>query len=114
MFDWLKPRPPESKDPDDWLLVPYRMVEVMRISLYVLVSHGGLPDRIREQTVEWLKSYDASVAMWLHGRYGAEAFTHVEDIFNDVKKNSGFGTVEDHTKELFERLEREMMRENDE
>lgn len=125
MFDWLKrflgPAPkflnPESLGDDDRIVMPYRLAEAARISMYTIASHPNLPDNLRWWIVQWLNSYNAALATWFSQNYGPDVFPALAEITNGVRQMSEENAAREAARamdEAFQRWEQELEDDNGE
>ncbi|BCO56142.1 hypothetical protein MINTM005_13860 [Mycobacterium intracellulare] len=120
MFDWLRrllPREqpihldPETLDSGDWIVMPYRLAEAARISMYTIASHPEVPDNLRWWIVQWLNSYNTALATWFFQNYGPSVFPALAEITNGVRQLSEQNAAEEAARaieEAFHRWEEEL------
>lgn len=123
MFDKLKrwwqstlPDPPPQGplpqlEVNDWVVVPYRVAEACRISIYTIGSHPELPDALRLWIAQWLAGYNGSLAVWFQNNYGPEIFPVLADITNAVRDVSEQVYADQYTQTVasdFDRWQQEL------
>lgn len=74
--------------PGDWVVMPYRMAEACRISMYTIASHPDMPQQLHQWIAQWLQGYNASLAKFFGDVYGPDIFPVLEKITEGVKKAS--------------------------
>ena len=82
------PRQAPETMPGDWVVLPYRMMEAARLSLYTIGSHPDLPEHVRWWVANWLAEYNSHLASYFQETYGPNIFEVLEKITNMVKAAS--------------------------
>lgn len=77
--------PLEQLQANDWVVVPYRVAEACRMSIYTIGSHPELPDALRLWIAQWLAGYNGSLAMWFQTNYGPSIFPVLAEITDGVR-----------------------------
>lgn len=87
MFERFRRRKNEPVGPigDDWIVVPFRMAEAARLSVYTIGCSSEIPENVRWWIAEWLASFNAQVSAYMEFTYGPEIFHHIRRITEDVK-----------------------------
>lgn len=96
--DWLfraeeedaptEPIPFSGLEATDWVVVPYRIAEACRISVYTIMSHPEVPDHVRNWIAQWLQQYNAALGAWFGVNYGPDVFPILAEITNAVRQAS--------------------------
>lgn len=108
MFDRIRkwfnaappPDPPQGPlaqlQENDWVVVPYRVAEACRMSIYTIGAHPDLPDELRLWIAQWLVSYNGALALWFQENYGPDIFKTLEQITDTVRDVSEHVYAEDY------------------
>jgi hypothetical protein len=86
--------------PGDWVVLPYRIAEACRISMYTVGSHPELPAELSWWIGQWLEQYNASLARYFSEVYGPDIFPVLERITASVKEVSEKFYTEEFNEEL--------------
>ena len=91
--DWWRsdkpPAPPQgplSAVGNDWVVLPYRLAEACRLSLYTVGCHPDIPENIRVWIAQWLYDYNTVLAGYFARNYGPDIFDVLKDISDEVQK----------------------------
>ncbi len=117
--DWLRGRQPEPIEPPshgpleeaeqgDWIVVPYRILEAARLSLYTIASHPEQSDQVRWAVLQWLDSFNTHLALYFQENYGEEVFPLLEQVSKMVREASEAADSESATtsfEDLFNKWE---------
>lgn len=89
-------------EPMDWVVMPYRVAEAARISLYTIASHPELPDSLRWWIAQWLAGYNAALAGWFEQHYGPDVFPMLAQITMSVRSATEQAVSEEHARAVEE------------
>lgn len=93
---------PVYDDPNDWVVMPYRIAEAARISLHTIAMHPDVPDSLRLWIGTWLYNYNSALSTWFQGHYGPDVFPILNAISQQVRSRSERTAVEEHNQNVDE------------
>ena len=64
---------------NDWVVMPYRIAEACRLSLFTLGSHPDIPENVRWWIAQWLQGYNMALAFYFNDTYGEDIFPTLEE-----------------------------------
>jgi hypothetical protein len=89
MFEWFKSlrrptphRPPQHED--DWITVPFRYLESLRVSLYTVGTEPQVPLPVRWWISTWLGEYNNQLIQYMRHNYGEDIFPILDRITREV------------------------------
>lgn len=95
---WWKSEPTPADDgargplpdeiPGDWVVIPFRVMEALRVSLATVGAHPELPEGIRLWVADWLLRYNQSLAAYMGEVYGPDIFPILDGITAMVRSYS--------------------------
>lgn len=71
--------------PGDWVVIPFRIMEALRVSLATVGAHPDLPEHIRVWIAEWMLSYNRTLASYMSEVYGPDVFPVLDSITDMVR-----------------------------
>lgn len=80
--------PLNDREPGDWIVVPFRLAEVARQSIYTIGSHPELPEHARYWIASWLTTYNHVMSSYFREVYGPDIFDLLKQITEEVKASS--------------------------
>jgi len=85
-----------SKDvyPGDWITVPFRFVEAVRVSMHTIGAQPEVSPEIRLWIAEWLRTYNAHLVMYMKEYYGPHVLPLLDQITKDVMPDDPEGLAD--------------------
>lgn len=91
MFNWIKRIVPERRtvqaagyNEDEWITVPFRYAEAVRVSLHTIQAQQHVPPDVRNWIREWLVAYNHFLAGYMQKTYGEKIFPILDEITKSV------------------------------
>jgi hypothetical protein len=103
--------PHTGQVPGDWVVLPFRVAEACRISLYTIGSHPEMPRHLAWWIAQWMAGYNTSVAKYFELNYGPDIFPVLQKITASVVSDSEKfyeEQFEDSLRESFDRWEQQL------
>jgi hypothetical protein len=72
---------------DEWITVPFRILEAARVTIHVIGANPDVPDPVRWWIAKWLSQYNSFVAGYMKEIYGADIFPLLDRVTMDVLPN---------------------------
>lgn len=71
-------------------VVPFRMMEAARVSLYTITQEERVPLEVRYWIAAWLNDYNRNVVQYMRMVYGEEVFDDLDKITVEVSPPDPF------------------------
>jgi hypothetical protein len=83
-FRKVRAVPPRIPSNDDWIKIPFRYGEAMRVSLHTIGLREEVPIEIRHWIAQWLMNYNTRLSTYMRETYGEGIFPILDSITRDV------------------------------
>jgi hypothetical protein len=70
--------------PGDWITVPFRFAEAVRVSIHTIGTQPEVPAEIRLWIAQWLQAYNSQLVMYMKEYYGPHILPLLDQITRDV------------------------------